>query len=790
VIIGGKRSEEYDMQLANEYKEINLETIGGIKLEGNRNWQILQAAKMYTMSGLWVVPLRKNTKILPSKEYNFNYGNATNKSSTTEKWFGPEGKFEGWNIGLATGKDGGTFVVDVDMHKNKNGIVTLQEIEKEHGQMPDCPVQSTPSGGKHYLFHWQEGGTNSTNKLGVGIDTRGGDENSCKGHIVVWPSIVNGNKYEWIKEGNRAVIPMWITEKMGVPWRGKGKVTKIGRGNEEVGDDDVEIQVSTEQLSRMLSSIDPNSLGYDDWLRVGMSIKSQHPGEDGFELWNSWSEGGDRYEANECHIRWEGLSELGAVRVGTLFHFAKEAGWEPDKEKKDKHANPLKELVHEMNDEFAVMVIGGKLKILREKKGKYDPVFGHYELLDKDAFRGILEPFKVEIIKDNGKMAYISKADIWLGDTERRSYPHGIECSPDGKIRTGTYNSWSGFSVKPAEGNCELMLQHIRNIICSGNDEWNKWLLDWCAFAVQSPGELPGTCIVMKGGEGTGKGTLADTMGRFFGPHYRHLIDSTHLLSNFNSHMMDAAFVFADEITYGGEIKVAGKLKGMVTEQYLIGERKGIDAVGYKNMISMMIASNEDWVVPVGPKSRRWFILDVSDSHANDKAYFDAIYGELESGGKEAFLHFLMTRNITNNLRKAPRTRELDNQASQMATAFNPVIRWWIRKITEGMLMTPNIRYNPSADEESWPTFVKMPELLIEYISWCKDMNVRNTGSDMLFYKKMTELGFKKTKIQMGGKHIKCSRVPTLNEAKVALIQAGYALPEDEEDEDDSSDSK
>lgn len=771
------------MELLPNKQEIDLEHINRLSNEGDHNWRVLQAAKMYTHAGYWIVPLRKGSKLLPAKEYKVTYGNATNKVATAEKWFGSEGKFRGWNIGIATGKKGGTFAVDVDAHGETNGHETMQDLCQEHGPIPNCPKQKTPTGGVHYLFHWQDGATNSTGKIGKAIDTRGGDENACRGHIVVWPSIVNGKSYQWAEGGNRAVVPKWIADKMGVPWKSQPN-KGTGRGNEYVEDDDVEKTLSVEQIKRMLAEISPSSLDYDDWLRIGMAIKSQYPGEDGLQIWDDWSRQGDRYEANECHVRWRGLSELGEVRIGTLFWHAQKNGWQPEKE--DLKSNPIKEIVHRMNEEFAVVVIGGKLRILREKKGDYDPVFGHYDMLDRDAFRGMLEPFKVEVLKANGKTAWISEADIWLGDRERRSYPHGMECRPDGKIRTGAYNTWAGFSVKPIKGDCSYILDHVLKIICNGNRDYWEWVLDWCAHAVQTPGELPGSCIVLKGKEGTGKGTLADLMGQYFGPHYRHLIDSAHLLSNFNAHMMDATYVFADEVTYGGEIKVAGKLKGMVTETHLVGERKGIDAVGYKNMISMMIASNEDWIIPVGPHSRRWFVLTVSNEHASDKKYFDQLYTHIDSGGREAFLHYLLTRNITANLRKAPETKSLKEQAVYMAAQFNPVIEWWQRKLMDGALETCDAIYMGGENDEPWPEYVKITELLDEYKAYCKANNIKNVGPDVRFYNKIKEMGLKKVKKTVSGDRRKFHEVPILDQARAIFIANGYSLPEIDDDSDNS----
>lgn len=100
------------------------------------------------------------------------------------------------NIGVATGEVSGFFVLDIDtdLHQGTGltGFEALEELEKEHGQLPSTPYQITGSGGNHYLFNHVEGIGNKTN-LFPSIDIRGDG-----GYIVVSPSIhKSGRKYAW-----------------------------------------------------------------------------------------------------------------------------------------------------------------------------------------------------------------------------------------------------------------------------------------------------------------------------------------------------------------------------------------------------------------------------------------------------------------------------------------------------------------------------------------------------------------------------------------------------------------
>lgn len=746
---------------------IDLERMIEIEASGDQRWQVYLAAKEYAKQGMYVLPLRQNSKFLPEQKYGITYGSASRTTATIEKWFHPtEGKYAGWNIGIATGRKGGVFVIDVDRHGKKDGFVSLDKLESKNSKLV-APTQATPNGGMHLIFLWQENALSSTNKIGEGIDTRGGTEDACKGHIVAFPSVINNKKYMWTDGGEVEDVPKWIMERMGVSWRPNRIVDgKGGRGNENVSDEDVEQEVPVDQLERMLKYIDPDELSYDEWLRVGQAINTQHPDDKGLEIWDNWSKGGSRYKPNECKIRWKGFEPSGPIRMGSLFYYAKEAGWEPQKGD-IKKVGHFDEIVEKINKIHAIVVVGGKVKVLREKTKIDDPILGHYELLGVNDFKSLMHNEVVFVEDDKGKTKAVRIVDIWMGHEGRRTYHNGMGLFPNGKVPEGYYNTWNGFSVEPREGNCKLLLTHVKEVICSSNDFHYEWLMDWCADAVQDPSNPKGTAVVLRGDEGAGKGTLANTVGRLFGSHYRHLIDDSHLLSNFNAHMIDALFTFADEITWGGNKKTSGKLKGIVTEEYLIGERKGVDAVGYRNMNHIFIASNSDWVVPAGTNSRRWFILDVPNDKVFDRSYFDDLNSELSNGGIEAFLYFLLNRKVTNDLRRAPETRILKDQRMRSA-ASDSVLQWWVRSVENEMLSVPEAVVDNPDDMGDWPNVVLKKDLYDEYERWTIERRMIPEQIN-IFYSRMLDFKFERTRKTIQGVKKQVYKVPSLKEAQVHL---------------------
>ncbi len=732
---------------------LDLNEIKQIEENPSREWQIYLAAKMYIRLGYFVLPLAPNTKKLPAKKYGVNYGKATKSANTIRKWFEPnEGQFPGWNIGIACGIVDGVFAIDVDNHGDRNGFVAIEKFKKVGKVLPSGPKQITPGGGEHRILRWQENAACTASKIAPGIDTRGGDEKRCRGHIVAWPSVVPDGKYVWSEGGELPEIPEWVMERMGVAWRPSSN--KSGRGNENVDDSDYEQIVPLEQIVRMLAAIDVDDIEYSLWIKIGMAIKSQYPDKSGLDAWDNWSSNGIRYEKTECIKRWDGFSDTCAVRIGTLFHYAKKAGWEVEIEKGDVKPNKHGILVASMNEEYAMIAIGGKLRILWEH-GQGSMTRMNYELLEKDTFRSLLMNDTIEATDIKGNIKSVSVADIWLADEHRRTFTGGIGLYPQGAPEN-VYNTWSGFAVSPAPGDCTLFLDHAKNIICDGDEENYEWMMDWLADLVQEPHDPKGCAIVMVGGQGTGKGAFAETIASLFGPHSRHLIDDSHLTSNFNAHLLDAIVVFADEITWGGNKKSAGKLKGMVTGKHLVGERKGIDALTYDNMIHLIIASNSDWVVPTDNDSRRWFVVHVADDQANNRDYFEPLFHEIENGGKEALLHFLLHRKITRNLRLAPRTKALQQQKI-LSRKRDTILYWWTHCLLTGSHETATAEeFEPGQDKmDQWPTLVEKSTFYGSYVKWAKEMGHRPISNVSFFtkLKKVTTIGSTRVSVPGGRRY-------------------------------------
>ncbi|MGI9889070.1 DUF5906 domain-containing protein [Vibrio chagasii] len=679
------------MAFGDKIKAIDFEALKQAGEAVTQEDRIHLAARVYLEAGYFLVPLDpkiKGGKSLPSSKKGVTYEHASNSLKTIDKWFGIGGAFRGYNLGIACGRWGGAFVVDVDVvdkHGNK-GFESLAMLEEQHGKMPETQIQESANGGKHFIFQWANGGVKSEGRVAGAIDTRGGEDNRCKSHIVVYPSVRSDTDGEYAMIPTTeapAEIPLWVLEELTKP-KNRG-FDGGGRGNDEVDDEDVETEYSPRQIKKMLSHIDPDDLDYEDWLIVLQAVHSQHPNNEGFKLANAWSKRGARYEPNEVEVRWKSFDESGEIRIGSLIYFAQQGGFNPRTEPKgaDKPSQEAEDIVAEYNERFAIVTVGSKVKVLMEQFN-LDPFQENFKLFSPMDFRALMASDITYMADKRGNAKVVPKAEIWYADPKRREFINGLTFQPDQpKEIDGCFNIWEGWKYGEQAGDWSLFKDHIRNMV-DGNDEHFTWLLDWMADAVQDPMNPKGCAVVMKGIEGTGKGTIANVFGGLFGAHYKHIIQEEQLTGKFNGHLEEALLVFADEVTYGGNKKVAGTLKGLVTEKRLMIERKGLDATPYRNCLRLMIASNEDWFIPAGPHSRRWFVLEVPSDNASEKKYFDAIYEQMENGGYEAMFHELRSREIESDLRKAPVTATLQGQRARTVTEDSPVKAFWLDLVESG----------------------------------------------------------------------------------------------------------
>lgn len=316
---------------------------------------------------------------------------------------------------------------------------------------------------------------------------------------------------------------------------------------------------------------------------------------------------------------------------------------------------------------------------------------------------------------ESGKIKTL--AQIWLKSPMQRRFEKGLVFDPTMVgHQNGCYNLWRGFAVNPKPGSCKLFKDHIREIICSGDEDNFLYVWKWMASLVQHP-EKRSTAILLMGSQGTGKGIFVQGLGHLFGSHFTHVDNLGHVVGKFNSHLKNSVLVFCDEALWGGDRRDIGRVKAMISEDKTIIEQKGRDAFVLPNFKHFIFASNEDWPLHLDKDDRRVMVLKISDERKNNAEYFRQISDELKNGGYEALLHELLSVDLTGH-----NSRELPN----IGTAFS--VKMFSASPSEKYiyecLLAGSFDIGNTQAQEGWVEKIPTNRVYGDYKAWCDQQSL------------------------------------------------------------------
>ena len=359
--------------------------------------------------------------------------------------------------------------------------------------------------------------------------------------------------------------------------------------------------------------------------------------------------------------------------------------WSPEE-----HEN--ESVIDELNKKHFVTRVGGKTIVVNED---YDPAMERQSLSYSSPtdFKNFYSNRFVPV--EDG---YVPLGKFWFNNPDRRQYK-GLTFMPgESSPYQGNYNLWGGFSVDPIPSNSKnpdnieafsWFYDHIHQNIANGDDFTAAYVIGWMADLVQYPRKRLGVSLVLRSdAQGTGKGLFAKIFGHLFGNHYLHITNTRHMTGHFNAHLINCVLLFADEAFWAGDKQSEGTLKTLITDEFRVIEIKGKDAFQVRNFTRLLIASNKSWVVPTELLDRRFVILNVNQQRARDTEYFGKMMKQMESGGYEALLWFLINLKIDIDLRNC--MPETDAMKDSKVYGMTPVQTFWHECLVEGEFETGN----------------------------------------------------------------------------------------------------
>lgn len=593
------------------------------------------------------------------------------------------------------------LVIDVDPRNFDEGDDPVARLEADLGvHLADWLTTETGSGGAHHFMRVSDGLT-FVNEL----DGYRGIEFKAFGRQVVAPGSIHP------ETGRRYALrrPDPLDEKVDAPQQLIDLVQRPAIGSEvEPG------VIEPEALAEYLSLLDPTEFASNDlWFPV-MAASHHATGGDGLEEFLAWSAGDAGYVGHEARIeaRWNSLHADRAGRritAGSLAELLRKRGHatagdelsmrideadrtDPADDFPDDlddlpdfiHDAPRETLLDRINRDRFTVLSGGKYLVGREWH-------------DARMQRHAVEWFPDEAMRKHMNIHSVSKpdgkteglGDWWLRHPKRRQYDRVVFDPTPGASIAEVYNLWRGWSVEPKKGDWSLLKRLLRDVLCGGDEASFDYVMRWAAFMVQHPSTPAEVALVFKGQKGAGKGTFGRELKALAGQHGRQVAQPEHFTGRFNEHLADTILLFVDEGLWAGDKKVEGALKNLITEPTMTYEGKNKPIIDGPNHLHVVIASNEDWVIPATPDERRFAVFE-ADADARAKlpaSFFDDLNAQMRGGGRAAMLHDLLAMDLGDwHPRKdIPQTEAL---AAQKVEGFrsDPIAFWWHRCLSDGKL--------------------------------------------------------------------------------------------------------
>lgn len=464
------------------------------------------------------------------------------------------------------------------------------------------------------------------------------------------------------------------------------------------------LDIDEKELDQYLEHYPVVDLSYNEWVEVGMMLHHQFKGDQkGLSKWMAWSFLDDRYKEDEFQSKWESFNKDPgkiSITLKSLIHRVKEKvgkiGWKKD----------LEDLVKELNKSQVLTIMGGKTVIIKPNESEGFKFYIPKELV------ALHQNQKVQVgFTEKGLPIYKNIITAWLAHPMSSVFRDGLVFEPSGKHSVDQFNLWQGFKYQPIKNDALVkpFINHIENVLCDGIKELSDYVLNWIAYGFQNPAKPAEVAVVARGKKGSGKSTVGVILNQLWSHHGLTIAHSHHLVGNFNMHLMNRCFLFADEAFFAGDRKMEGVLKNLITSHKLFIEGKGLQPFEVSNHLKIFMATNHDYAVPATEDERRFCVIDVSESKIQDFEYFDQLYGHMENPEfLSAIMYYVLNKDLSGfNIRKVPESQGLKDQRYESLDSRGV----WLHECIE------NGHFG--GDYGEWAEVVSSDFLYTSYLEWC-----------------------------------------------------------------------
>jgi hypothetical protein len=236
-------------------------------------------------------------------------------------------------VGIPCGIDNDIFDIEVDTLKghDKDGLASLQVMQDKYGELPPTLMQESPSGSVHRIYKHPGNGI----KIKNGDSIHGYEGVDCLGDggmFIAAPSRRADGCYRWTNNLPIADAPAWLLDLVSEDGGGDNITSPYDPNDPYLS---VREPVPIDKIAFMLNIIPNPDLGWDEWNEVGMATWAGAPDNDGFTLFDAWSQKSAKYHKKirgktgkqRTAAKWKKYLKNPPTKltVGKLFHLADEA---------------------------------------------------------------------------------------------------------------------------------------------------------------------------------------------------------------------------------------------------------------------------------------------------------------------------------------------------------------------------------------------------------------------------------------------------------------------------------
>lgn len=248
------------------------------------------------------------------------------------------------------------------------------------------------------------------------------------------------------------------------------------------------------------------------------------------------------------------------------------------------------------------------------------------------------------------------------------------------------------------------LFNKLVDLLGNGNDENRSYLMNWIAHMIQKPYDIPKTCLVITGLEGTGKDTLFDLIGKYVvGDSFYNNYNKTHQL--FEKHDISRANKVLIKVEEAN--KVICYENDDLLKSFITSETQGFNPKNEKGFIipsynRLVFTTNKGNPIKLTNTDRRFVLLNSSEEKRIDKSFWIEVREILFNNKAGSIIgNYLKNMDIS---------------------SFNPSIlpksdyKDMVLDIEENL----EKRFIRTIGNE-WDDWMSMSDLFIVYSNWCKE---------------------------------------------------------------------